>query len=893
MKVLFAVSTEDIAEKIVKVYQTEYKEIITSKNVYYFNAIIKELQRNQTYDRIVISEDLEPFTNNNYDTIDKFIFEKLDGISDEAIDREGRDIPIVVICSERREKSDNLLVKLFSIGVYDALVGNDRTIENVCNLLNKPRTKKEAKTYYKIDQGEYEREDEKNVSEVEIQNILSHYRKLGRNESRYVESFNSIAEQYSDEQLKVIIKFLPMEVKAVLEAESPKYQSIMTYSSAGVPKKEEIKKNNINVSKIIDSHSRQPTGPVIIPSAIRKGSEVRKIAESVAEPVQIETVGNDTNAILEEIENIEGVAPIEPIETIASIKSTAPIKASIELEVEGVNQPNQVTQPVKRGRGRPKKITVEPEQKVEPPKRGRGRPRKNPIPDMEAQEAIIPNLETTAQVQSLPNFREDTQFQELIEEPPVLPSFEEEAPTLPDFEEEAPNLPSFEEEAPTLPDFESEESPVLPSFEEEPEKVPNFRERRQPRVPSFRERQPIQPSKMDEPSVSPLSEYGNNESITSQIDNKLYGSNESITSQIDNKLYGSNESITSQIDNKLYGSNERIMPQNNNKLYGNNDYGTSLNNELQETEDDGQRVDISYLLTQDKKIVSFVGTSKNGVSFLVNNIADILSNRGIKTAVVDLTRNKNSYYIYTENREELREIAFSSMENLKQGNPVGIEVNRNLTIYTSSPNIRNSNYSIENMLTTLVKNYSLVLLDCDYSTNKEYFRVAQEIYMVQSMDVLTIQPLTEFLRKLKLSNILQPEKLRAVINKAQKIRGLNEEMIVGGMSTYNDPEMSIQDRLFDMKTISKTVIPFDMDSYSIYLSGIANCEISTRGYNKVFLNCLNRLADQVYPVVSGGTLKRRNKEKANNSGYMSYEQNGSRFSNNMSSTLDEMKRQYK
>ena len=212
MKVLFAVSTEDIAEKIVKVYQTEYKEIITSKNVYYFNAIIKELQRNQTYDRIVISEDLEPFTNNNYDTIDKFIFEKLDGISDEAIDREGRDIPIVVICSERREKSDNLLVKLFSIGVYDALVGNDRTIENVCNLLNKPRTKKEAKTYYKIDQGEYEREDEKNVSEVEIQNILSHYRKLGRNESRYVESFNSIAEQYSDEQLKVIIKFLPMDL---------------------------------------------------------------------------------------------------------------------------------------------------------------------------------------------------------------------------------------------------------------------------------------------------------------------------------------------------------------------------------------------------------------------------------------------------------------------------------------------------------------------------------------------------------------------------------------------------------------------------------------------------------------------------------------------------------
>ena len=772
----------------------------------------------------------------------------MDGISDEAIDREGRDIPIVVICSERREKSDNLLVKLFSIGVYDALIGNDRTIENVCSLLNKPRTKKEAKIYYKIDQGEYEREDEKNVSEVEIQNILAHYRRLGRNESKYVESFNSIAEQYSDDQLKIIIKFLPMEVKAVLEAESPKYQSIMTYSSSiGTPKKEEIKKNNINVSEIIDSHSRQPTGPVIIPSAIRKGNEVRKIAESTPEPVQIETVGNDTNAILEEIENIEGVAPIEPIETIASIKSTAPIKASIELEVEGVNQANQDNQPVKRGRGRPKKITIEPEQKVETPKRGRGRPRKNPIPSTEMQDQVIPNIETETETQILPGFEEDTSTQ--------LPGFEEIPPVLPSFEEEAPTLPNFEKEAPVLPNFE-EKAPALPSFEEEPARLSDFEQRRQPRVPSFREKEPIQRPKAEEPQNYGVPNFENN--ILQDIH--------------DNRI---NTSLV------------------NDNTYRNNNYSVSPNKDLEEVEDDGKIVDISYLLTQDKKIVSFVGTSKNGVSFLVNNIADIISNRGIKTAIVDLTKNKNSYYIYTENKEELREIAYSSMENLKQGNPVGIEINRNLTVYTSSPNIRNSDYSIENMLSTLVKNYSLVLLDCDYSTNKEYFRVAQEIYMVQSMDVLTIQPLTEFLRKLKLSNILQPEKLRAVINKAQKIRGLNEEMIVGGMSTYNDPEMSIQDRLFDMKTISKTIIPFDMEAYSNYLSGIANCEISTRGYNKVFLNCLNRLADQVYPVISGGTLKRRNREKANNSGYMNYEQNGSRFSNNMSNTLDEMKRQYK
>ena len=115
MKVLFAVSNEEVSENIVKRYQKEYKEIISYKNVYYFNAILKELQKDKTYDRVVISEDLETFANNQYDQIDKFIFEKLDSISDEASNFKGDDIPIILICSDRRTKSEQMLVKLFGI----------------------------------------------------------------------------------------------------------------------------------------------------------------------------------------------------------------------------------------------------------------------------------------------------------------------------------------------------------------------------------------------------------------------------------------------------------------------------------------------------------------------------------------------------------------------------------------------------------------------------------------------------------------------------------------------------------------------------------------------------------------------------------------------------------
>ena len=128
MKVLFAVSNETISDSIVKKYQKDYKEIISYKNVYYFNAIQKEIQRDKTYDRIIISEDLEPFANNDYEAIDRFLFEKLDNISDEATDNNGEDTPIILICSDRRTKSEQLLVKLFGIGIYNALLGQDRSI---------------------------------------------------------------------------------------------------------------------------------------------------------------------------------------------------------------------------------------------------------------------------------------------------------------------------------------------------------------------------------------------------------------------------------------------------------------------------------------------------------------------------------------------------------------------------------------------------------------------------------------------------------------------------------------------------------------------------------------------------------------------------------------------
>ena len=215
MKVLFAVSNDSISEAIIKRYPKDYKELLSYKNVYYFNAILKEIQNDKSYDRIVISEDLEPFVNTNNDSIDNFIFNHLDRISDEAQGDDGKEISIILICSERRTFGGGILNKFFSIGIYNALIGKDRNLSELCKLIYRPRTKKEAKLYYRIDQAVYDPAgNTEEVSESEIQNILNHFKKLGKSTDRYADSFNNIAAQYTDDQLKVIVGVLPIKVSS-------------------------------------------------------------------------------------------------------------------------------------------------------------------------------------------------------------------------------------------------------------------------------------------------------------------------------------------------------------------------------------------------------------------------------------------------------------------------------------------------------------------------------------------------------------------------------------------------------------------------------------------------------------------------------------------------------
>ena len=806
MRVLFAVSNDKMTEAIVKQYEKQYKEIISYKNVYYFNAILKELQRDKTYDRIVISEDLEQYTSSDFEQMDNFIFGRLDSISDEAANLKGEDIPIILICEERRRKGEELLIKLFGIGVYNAIIGSDRSINEVCRLINRPRLKKEAKVYYKIDSEDvlYEKNDENEVSELEIQNILAHYKKIGNDEQKILDSFDSIAAQYNTIQLKIICKFLPLNVRAILEERSSKYAEIFAYEGVNndvrmtqqeqkqlrklkgkaVRANQEKEKTSGTSEILLETSENNLKEPVIIPSAMSTNvKKVIKTAEKEKKSLELDNELIYNTGVESELNNNEDE------------------ESNVLPEID-VTQEEIVEQPEKRRRGRPKKIVTEPVEVV--PKRKRGRPRKNETVedlkkiDNNEIEKTLPGFEDSQEETILPGFEED-------EKDEVLPGFERNE-ILPGFVEEKQSNLSEKEDDSILPGFEdSQDINVLPSFEET----------------------------------------------------------------------GAN-TFSNANEEKI---NKNVFPQSNNeKVFSNQD---NLNtNNYNKVSPKYEELDIDRLLTSNQKIVSFVGTSKNGTSFLVNNVAEILAMNNVNTAIVDLTQNRNAYYIYTKNEESLRVKANECIRGLKDGMADGIEVHKNLTVYTSAFDVGEIE-NVEPIIQTLLKKHSIILLDCDFNTPYMYFKYSQEIYLVQSMDILTIQPLTLFLNKLNDKGAFDERKVRVILNKFVKTKELNQEILVGGISRYNDAGMTISKELFNRRTVKTITIPLEIETYLRYLDGLVICDISLKGYSKKLLQSLKQLATLVY---SGNN--------SSNNKYTPPSAKNTTFSSSMNSTLEQMSKRY-
>ena len=1008
MKVLFAVNSESVSDEIIKKYQKDYREILSYKNVYYFNAILKEIQQDKSYDRIVISEDLEPFSNNNYESIDKFIFEKLDGISDEAHDTQGNEISIILICSDRHQKGSSFLLKLFGIGVYNALLGSDRSMEEVCRLINKPRTKKEAKMYYRIDTDDvnYRSEHEDEVNELEIQNIIAHFKKLGKDTSKYANSFDNIAGQYTEEQLKIIINCLPINVKAVLEETSAKYQEIMSVNgtlvrgvkSSTVKSQQDQKRTGLKID-IIENKLNQSkmTQPIVIPNSVKStrsatakkitaipqqapkvsnaekqvsdnnvktvqktkvlsksnteeeskishtkveakrkvaqvertadGKIIKKKAVPKIKSDAISSLNDETKVIKKKKVEASGTKIVKPVRKKVPIANSEIIKPKKQeetldeledIELPDLNFSNEIVKtqsgsddtllnsetPKIKKRGRPRKTPITEEPKT---KGKRGRPRKSTVQDEEEIVDLddIKETENDLKLDSFENSEivEDFELENLVDQDEIENDLEDEFSDEISIAEldELDDLDDFDSDDEEDSDDDILTEEPFDEFDEYDEygryeaksklnKIDDIDDLYQEDILNDNE----EDDELDDIEIPELDDLDETEELENESeeleeddDDLLLGldDDDDILSSLgdDDNTDDSEYNLEDEGSNELYDVDDTVeenITNSENSYY--QDYNEDKIESIKPAIDYSMS-NLNSLMAKDKKIVTFLGSPKNGVSFLVNNLAEIFASVGINTAILDMTKNKNSYYIYTQNEEALRKIAYTSIENLQNGIAEGIRVKNNLTVYTALPNDGKDYSDAEPILSTLVQNHSLVLIDCDFETNPSYFASAQEIYLVQSMEILTIQTLTAFLKELKTQGVLEPEKVKIVINKELKVRGLTNKAIIGGMSFYNDPAMSFMTELFNKDIVKYCSIPFEEMVYSKYLEAMLNCKVSINGYSKNFMNKLRILGDMVYPLTSRQVYSSSNQTQ-------NYGKNA--FSSSMNDTLSKMKKKF-
>lgn len=246
-----------------------------------------------------------------------------------------------------------------------------------------------------------------------------------------------------------------------------------------------------------------------------------------------------------------------------------------------------------------------------------------------------------------------------------------------------------------------------------------------------------------------------------------------------------------------------------------------------------------------KKVVCFVGAPKVGTTFCINAVGTYIARSKVKTAIIDVTRKRDSYTIYTYDSEGKRNIASESLKYASNGINEPLVYDK-LSIYTDVPGEDRSKYNAGTVVDTVMQNNNLVLIDADFTTPNDYFRLCQEIYLVQDMEILNINQVTIFLRKLKLNGI-PLSKIRVIINKHVKCV-LTAKDILDGIATYTSYDLKMYDELLNSNTIPYYILPFDIDNYRKYIEMIYKYSNKFNTFSEEFRENLDKIINAIYPV---------------------------------------------
>ena len=203
------------------------------------------------------------------------------------------------------------------------------------------------------------------------------------------------------------------------------------------------------------------------------------------------------------------------------------------------------------------------------------------------------------------------------------------------------------------------------------------------------------------------------------------------------------------------------------------------------------------------------------------------------------------YTIYTYDNTGKRNIAGESLKYASNGKNEPL-VYEKLSIYTAVPGEDRKSYNPNLLVETISKNNNVVLIDADFSTPLDYFRLAQDIYIVQDMNILNISQITMFLRELKQRGIGM-EKIKIIINKYVEC-SLSSKDIIDGIATYTSYDLKMFDELFNPKRVQYFILPFDVENYKKYIEMVYKYSNKFSSFTKEFQDNLNQIINTIYPT---------------------------------------------
>ena len=961
MKVLFAVGSDQLSRNIADRYYEKYGEVLEYKNVFFYKALLEEVKKNKTYDRIVINEMFEEIKSNDIERIDSFVFNNIDKITDEIQDAE-----IILVCADWRNAGDSFVSKLFSIGIYNMLLGNDRSLNPLCEIIKKPRTKRDAKQYLNIDTAlitDNSITKENEVEENQVKSILSFYEGIKNQPEKYLETFDRVAEQYNRTQLKIIVEYLPKVVKdEIFKADRYKYlqpqvdvpqignnvnANANTNVNANVTSKPEVtkvKKHGFfsNLKKVkpeptqksgtLDMAQMQTSGTVDLSSNVEEQNKVAQEAEAKRKEFEERTkkAEEELNRQAEELARqqaeLEARARVEAekrrqeelaakakaevearqkAEAEAKARAEAAAKQQAELEAKARAEAEERERIEKARAERQKQIELEARARAEAAAKEQAKLAEKAKQEALAREQAMlaekakasenakeqaelaakaraeamakQQAELTAKAKAEATARANAGFVSTMTggaEIPKTPGTLIEVKPNP----KAPDRQIPKAEIPTpkvnvSQSAKTEEVEININNNVNTQKANINVNPEPPKVAKNINPQPeikittnsgVVPPKINTEPVKEVEKSVVKPVVTNvepaQVATINASNNVAMVEQ-EKKMKEEQEKLAAEqrkikeLQAKLEEEKRKLREEQEKFVSAQNQLRNEINNVTPQYSNNTLPVQTSPTANF-KKMVVFVGANKVGTTFVTNAVAHSVASAKIKTSIIDMTRDRSLYYIYADESKALKNRAAECMQRLSEGEDYYIEtMNSHLKLYTSlagSLSDQRRGYKHRVVIDTVKKNCNLTIVDADFTTPIDYFDQADEIYLIQDLDVLKIQDVTLFLRELNARG-LDKKKIKLIINRFVKT-SITPKIIIGALDFYHDPMGTYVDSGLMPNKVDYSIIPYNLNNYAKYVESLHKMSgnFNYKSYSADFNQAIDEIVAKVYPKNPGG-----------------------------------------